>query len=150
VGVPAGATFTDRMDGTARFHWVPLYGAAGDYTVAVTADDRAGLTVSATTVIHVAAATGSIALAQPDDMSVVAGTAASQILFAMDAGGAPLTFALDAGPSYASVTPLDPVAGTTRASFDAGVPASAAGAVLPVTVSVTDELSASRGASSSR
>ncbi|MFT7885276.1 Ig domain-containing protein, partial [Salmonella enterica] len=32
-GLPAGAKFTDRSDGTAIFDWTPMLGQAGEYTV---------------------------------------------------------------------------------------------------------------------
>ncbi|HEX7077769.1 MAG TPA: FG-GAP-like repeat-containing protein [Candidatus Eisenbacteria bacterium] len=136
-GLPAGATFVDRMDGTARFDWVPGYGTAGEYSVAVTADDRAGYPATGTTTITVAAATGPIGLAQPDDMPVVAGHAASQDLLARDADGSPLTFALDSGPSFASVKTLDPGSGVARGLFTADASAAPPG-VTGVSVSVSD------------
>ncbi|MGE5176192.1 MAG: FG-GAP-like repeat-containing protein, partial [Hyphomicrobiales bacterium] len=137
AGLPGDATFTDNMDGTATFHWRPLYDAAGDYAVTVTADDRAGLTVSATTSIHVGVNVDPLALAQPEDMSIVAGHAASQILYAIDANGDPVTFALDAGPSFASVSPLGPTGGMARAGFDVSAPANAGNTTYLVTVSAT-------------
>ena len=44
AGLPAGATFTDAGDGSARLEWVPTYTQAGTYTLDVTATDDEGAT----------------------------------------------------------------------------------------------------------
>lgn len=37
--LPAGASFADRGDGTALFHWAPAAGQAGEYGIIITASD---------------------------------------------------------------------------------------------------------------
>ncbi|TMQ54159.1 MAG: PKD domain-containing protein [Candidatus Eisenbacteria bacterium] len=74
-------------------------------------------------------------LEQPGDMWVAEGGSADQTLMATDADGDPLTFRLVSGPTYATVTTMDPGAGVASGSVrlapvegDAGISTADVGA----------------------
>lgn len=109
--LPAGARFEDHADNTGTFEWTPAFGAAGAYSVTITARDPFADTAAADVAIAVTTPVRPVVLAQPEDMVVREGEIAEQGLSAFDASGDPLTLSLHEAPPYASVILVSPGSG---------------------------------------
>lgn len=135
--LPAGAQFTDQMNGSAVFAWTPGFDQAGSYTVAITADDMNGSTVNGSVTITVADVTDPVAIARPATMTVIEGDIQEEPLLGFSAAGSALTFEKVAGPDYVTVATTDPGSGTAHGTVHVA-PGSADGGTTTVTVAVTD------------
>lgn len=104
TGLPSGATFTPNGTFTAgTFSWTPASGQAGDYDVVFTAANS--MSGSATTHIHVRAATNSIpTLDAPASRTVTEGQTVAFTVTATDADGDHVALTTGALPSGATAT----------------------------------------------
>jgi len=104
TGVPSGATFTPNGTNTVgTFAWTPTSGQTGDYDVVFTASNS--LSGSATTHIHVRAATNSLpTLDAPASRTVTEGQTLAFTVTATDADGDHVTLTTGALPTGATAT----------------------------------------------
>ncbi|HET7498006.1 MAG TPA: FG-GAP-like repeat-containing protein [Candidatus Eisenbacteria bacterium] len=136
-GLPAGAQLTDQMNGTALFRWTPGFDQAGSYDLMITADDMNGSAIHGDVSITVADVTDPVAIARPDDMTVIEGDVQEQPLLGFSASGGALTFEKVSGPAFVSVTTTDPGTGTAHGVVHLA-PGAADGGDATVTLAVTD------------
>lgn len=136
-GLPAGAQLTDQMNSTALFRWTPGFDQAGSYTIMIMADDMNSGMVHGEVTINVADVTDPVAIARPDDMTVIEGDAQDQPLLGFSAGGAALTFEKVSGPAYVTVSTTDAGAGAAHGLVHVA-PGPSDGGNATVTLAVTD------------
>lgn len=136
-GLPAGAQLTDQMNGTALFRWTPGFDQAGAYAISITADDMNGSAIHGEVSITVADVTDPVAIARPDDMTVIEGDAQEQPLLGYSASGSALTFEKVSGPAYVTVATTDPGTGTARGTVHVA-PGASDGGDASITLAVTD------------
>ncbi len=67
IGLPAGASFVDRGDGTGRFSWTPPIDRPGDHRIAFAAADAFGHADTAHTMVRVDGDTLLDAISEPGD-----------------------------------------------------------------------------------
>lgn len=136
-GLPAGSQLTDQMNSTALFRWTPGFDQAGSYTIVIHADDMNGTVVNGSVSITVADVTDPVAIARPDDMTVIEGDALDAPLLGFSAAGGALTFEKVSGPAYVTVATTDPGTGTAHGTLHVA-PGAADGGDATVTLAVTD------------
>ena len=134
--LPAGASFVDNADGSARFNWIPGYTQQGTYTVTFTVTDNGlpALSHSETITIIVNDINRSPYLYPIGNKTVDDGVLLSFQLRATDADGNGLSFTSTALPAGATL--VDNTNGT--ASFNWTPTASQVGTSYPITFTVTD------------
>ena len=142
VAGPSYMTVTTTSPGTGtatgNVHLAPGFSDAGTATAAIDVSD--GLMSSSTLGFGITVLNSNrFPVLQPmTDMTVVAGETADQPLHATDPDGDPLTFHQAAGPSYATVTTVDPGTGTASGNLHMAPGLADAGGPHAVFVSVTD------------
>ena len=97
---------------------------------------EAGVSISSAPAVR-AAALSAPALERPADMSLHAGDTADQAIHATDVDGDPLTFSVNAGPSYMTVTTIDPGTGSATGNIHLA-PSSQGGGTASGIVAVYD------------
>src|SRR3989442_1105499 len=139
---PSFATVTTTSPGTGtatgNLHLAPGSTDAGTYSATVrvtdgTANDDKSLTITVNNVGQNQARV----LSQPPGMTVDEGSTANQTLNATDADGQALTFSLNSGPSFATVTTTSPGTGTATGNLHLA-PGSTDAGTYSATVRVTD------------
>jgi hypothetical protein len=136
-GLPAGSQLTDQMNGSALFRWTPGFDQAGGYTVVIHADDMNGTVVNGSVSITVADVTDPVAIARPDDITVIEGDALDEPLLGFSPTGAALTFEKVSGPAYVTVATTDAGTGTAHGVVHVA-PGATDGGDATVTLAVTD------------
>ncbi|HYR51425.1 MAG TPA: Ig-like domain-containing protein [Candidatus Dormibacteraeota bacterium] len=126
VSGPAYMTVTTPTPGTGtatgNIHLAPGFSDAGTASASVRFADTSG-GFSATraftiTVIDVPQTNTPPVLAQPSAMVVAEGATANQALSATDVDGNPITFSKASGPSFATVTTINPGTGTATGNIN--------------------------------
>ncbi len=141
TGSPPGLSFSTNtptsINPSGNLNGFLLAGTVGTWFVEWRASDQFGATDSATTRLFVTSANQAPFMDQPNDMSVPEGTIADQSLRATDSDGDPLDFTKVFGPSFVSVTTVDPDSGTATGNVRVAPAFSDAGSYF-VEIAVSD------------
>ena len=134
---PTFMTVTTTSPTTGNIHLAAGFNDAGFWPATVRASDGA-LSDSKSFQIQVVSVNRAPTLNQPANMSVIQGSTANQTITASDPDGCPLTFSAVAGPTFMTVTTVDPGTGTGTGNIHLAPGASQSPGNYPATVRASD------------